>query len=335
MSAASSALSLLLVLQQAAPATCPTGDNRCKAELFVRRAKDEATPAEYRAKYLLAAHRLYLGLYDKTGDDRDLCAARRSLDQLRQAHAEVQPASLAEALTELKTREQLRKPRCTDVRETRPTTSKPQVARVSPPPKSEPARAAPAEPAALQASAAGVRVKDDLLPPLDTDTRPRPEPPPVEPVRPPGEAAPRPGRELRREAPVIALAPTAPGQDAAQVVPGRRLAIAGGLTLGAGLVLGGVAAYAAAKMVDARGDGFTFQETPVDADDTAAFDRDAVLRAEYQKQGNLTLGTAIAGGAAMVVGAVLLGVGARRLARKNSQAALLPVPGGLVLRARF
>ncbi|WAS90899.1 hypothetical protein [Nannocystis punicea] len=331
MSAATSALSLLLALQQAAPATCPTGDNRCKAELFVRRAKDEATPPEHRAKYLLAAHRLYLGLYDKTGDDRDLCAARRSFEQLRKAHADAQPASLAEALTELRTREQLRKPRCSAERETRPTTSKPRVARVSPPPRSEPTRATPVEPPALQASAAGVRGEDDLLPPLDANTRRRPEPPFAEPVRPPPDAAPRPGRE----APVLALVPTVPGQDAAQVVPGRRLAIAGGLTLGAGLVLGGVAAYAAAKMVDARNDGFTFQDTPVDADDAAAFDRDTELRADYQSKANMTLGTALAGGAALVVAAVLLGVGARRLARKSSQAALLPVPGGLVLRARF
>jgi hypothetical protein len=32
---------------------------------------------------------------------------------------------------------------------------------------------------------------------------------------------------------------------------------------------------------------------------------------------------------------VLVGVGAKRLARATSRVALLPAPGGLVLRARF
>jgi hypothetical protein len=44
---------------------------------------------------------------------------------------------------------------------------------------------------------------------------------------------------------------------------------------------------------------------------------------------------AVVGGTTLVVGAVLVGVGARRFARVTSRAALLPMPGGLVFRARF
>jgi hypothetical protein len=321
MSVITGALSLLLALQQAAPPpaarTCPTGDNRCKAELFVRRAKDEATPPEHRAKYLLGAHRLYLGLYDKTGEDRDLCAARRSLDQLRKAHAD--SPGLPAALAELDTRERARRPRCVDEREPRPRSAGLRVARAAPPPKSQDASepAAPSGPAAQPVSVATQQAADDLLPlgAYPQPVRPRPE--------------------MRREAPAMMLDQTPPGRATGQAVPGRRLAISGGLTLGAGLILGGVAAYAGARAAEARKDGFAFQETPVDAEDAVAFDRDAELRADYGHKANLALGTAVAGGAAIVVGAVLLGLGARQLARRTSQAALLPAPGGLVWRARF
>ncbi len=43
----------------------------------------------------------------------------------------------------------------------------------------------------------------------------------------------------------------------------------------------------------------------------------------------------LAGGVSVVVAAVLLAVGGRRMARAPSRTALVPVPGGLALHARF
>jgi len=45
--------------------------------------------------------------------------------------------------------------------------------------------------------------------------------------------------------------------------------------------------------------------------------------------------TGIAGIVAVVVGAVMAGVGGRRLARAGSQTAWAPVPGGLAFHVRF
>jgi hypothetical protein len=51
--------------------------------------------------------------------------------------------------------------------------------------------------------------------------------------------------------------------------------------------------------------------------------------------GPQTLALALAGGATVVVAAVLLSVGGRRMARTASRTALVPVPGGLAFHARF
>jgi hypothetical protein len=83
MSATASTLAALLMFEAAAspPPTeeCPLTDNRCKAGLYERRAAAAPNPAQ-RAQYLYTAYRSYLFLFEKTGDLRDLCAARRALD---------------------------------------------------------------------------------------------------------------------------------------------------------------------------------------------------------------------------------------------------------------
>jgi hypothetical protein len=83
MSATACTLAAVLMFEAAAspPATeeCPLTDNRCKAGLYERRAATAPTPAQ-RALYLYGAYRSYLLLFEKTGDLRDLCAARRALD---------------------------------------------------------------------------------------------------------------------------------------------------------------------------------------------------------------------------------------------------------------
>lgn len=74
------ATSVQRVSASCSSANCEKTDNRCKAELFVRRAK-EAKNEEQRASYFNVAHRSYLALFDKTGDERHLCAARRMYDR--------------------------------------------------------------------------------------------------------------------------------------------------------------------------------------------------------------------------------------------------------------
>ena len=69
----------LLVFDAATTSDCPLTDNQCKARLYERRAAAAPTPAQ-RALYLHSAHRSYLFLFEKTGDVRDLCEARRTFD---------------------------------------------------------------------------------------------------------------------------------------------------------------------------------------------------------------------------------------------------------------
>jgi hypothetical protein len=95
MTAVACALAALLTFEAAtAPAVndeCELADHRCKAVLFEGRAANAAN-AEHRAVYLFSAHRLYMRLFDKSGDRRDLCAARRALDA--SLAVEGQPPSL-------------------------------------------------------------------------------------------------------------------------------------------------------------------------------------------------------------------------------------------------
>jgi hypothetical protein len=84
MTATACALAALLTFEAAATAPaakdeCELADHRCKALLFERRAANAAN-AEHRAVYLFSAHRLYMRLFDQSGDARDLCAARRTID---------------------------------------------------------------------------------------------------------------------------------------------------------------------------------------------------------------------------------------------------------------
>ena len=58
---------------------CALTDNRCKAKQYERRAAAAAMPGA-RALYLYNAHRSYLILFEKAGQVRDLCEARRTLE---------------------------------------------------------------------------------------------------------------------------------------------------------------------------------------------------------------------------------------------------------------
>lgn len=84
MTATACTLAVLLAFEAAsAPATkieeCELTNDRCKAALYERRSMTAAN-ASHRAQYLFNAHNLYLRLFDKTGNTRDLCAARRAIE---------------------------------------------------------------------------------------------------------------------------------------------------------------------------------------------------------------------------------------------------------------
>ena len=127
--------------------------------------------------------------------------------------------------------------------------------------------------------------------------------------------------------------PTRPQTDGPR--PGRGLVIAGGVLLGAGVALTAGAGYVGRRMNETRQEYFTF------ADSIRGFatpEQDAKaggLLRDYNGMRTQATALAVAGGTTIVVAAVLAGVGGRRMARAASRTALVPVPGGLALFARF
>lgn len=116
---------------------------------------------------------------------------------------------------------------------------------------------------------------------------------------------------------------------------GRPLVIAGGLTLGAGLALAGVAGYMGSRTLEMRRERLALSNMVDGFADEGQLAMDARLTRDYERMGTQTLTVALAGGATVVVAAVLIGVGGRRMARVASRAAVAPAPGGLVFRAQF
>ena len=302
-------LAVLLALQGVTPSTtrtreCEPTDNRCKAALFVRRAAAAVLPKE-RALYLHAAHRSYLALFDQTGEVKDLCAARRTYDQSLaiKGQPESQRASFAARQADLTSREHERGVRCGRAAKRDP---KPEPRIVATAPQEAPPVVLDTQPA-LDSIEPRESQPDALLPVVA-----RARPPLV--VRPPSPP------------------PRADVQDAQ---PGRRLVIAGGVSLGVGLVLTGAAGYLGGQLLGTWRDSRALHDAagPLGTEDQAA--RDAALASDYQRLRAPTLAMAFVGGSTLIVGAVLVGVGARRLARVASRAALLPMPGGLAIHTRF
>lgn len=305
-------LATLLALEGAAPASaspnkCLPADNRCKAELFVRQAATAAT-AQERALYLHGAHRSYLALFDQTGEVKDLCAARRTYDQSLaiKGQPERQRASFAARQADLTSRERERGARCGRAARREPQ-PEPLLVATAPRPQ-EPLTDATDIPLTLDAS---------------EPSAPQPELLPV-------VAQPRTPLVQRPSSP----SPRLP-QDLPEARPGRGLVIAGGVSLGVGLALTGVAGYLGGRMLGTWREARVLHESsgPLGTEDQAA--RDAALASDYRRLRAPTLVMALVGGSTLIVGAVLVGVGARRLARVASRAALLPIPGGLALHARF
>ena len=310
-------LAATLVLQGATPPVraekCPLTDNRCKAEQFVQRAAAAAS-ARHRALYLHAAHRSYLALFDQTGETRDLCAARRTFDQSLaiQDQPDIQRASFEALRDDLTSRERARGVRCGSTAK-RPARAESPVAIEAPRSLDPPLLGAEATPVHAPSPLPDAAIQLHEVTPtalLAVPLRPR--------------AASRP------EPSGVAKAPTS-----GDARPGRPLVIAGSVTLGAGLVLTGMAGYMGSRLIQTHRDARTLAamvEGFATADQLAqgeALDRD------YRRMGPQTLALALAAGTTVVAAAVLLGVGGRRMARVTSRAALVPVPGGLAFHARF
>src|SRR5690606_33766017 len=138
--------------------------------------------------------------------------------------------------------------------------------------------------------------------------------------------------------PFLAAPPTRSDDDLlpAPARPGRPLVIAGGVTLAAGLVLAGVATYAGVRVADIEDKRFELKKNWDALDMSTRETMDADLSRRWSTMFPLTLGTAIAGGVGIVVGAALLGEGRHRQIRSAAaQTAVVPLPGGLALRGRF
>jgi hypothetical protein len=333
--ACSLAALLMLEAAPAGPSECPLTDNRCKAERFVQRAATAASSA-VRAKYLEAAHGSFLASYDTSGDVRDLCAARRTFDQtLAALDAEAVTPRLAPLKEALEKREQVRRPRCASGAGKAPKAPALASAR-------QPAGASRLAAHHVLAQSPPSERTDELLP-VPSERRILAATPVTE-----GQvlaAAPTAteGQVLAATPTTVAANGTAGLPAAMRAAPGsadrtraaRRLVIAGSVTMGFGLSLVGVAAYAGSQHIEARRAGLElFGEVQGYASAEQAA-RDGVLRDRYQTMGHLALGTSLAGGAAVIVGVTMAVVGGRRLTRLAQRMALGPLPGGLVFYARF
>ncbi len=308
------ALTLLLTLQEAAPAdtaarsSCELTDNACKAKLFIQ--KSAKAPPAQRALYLFTAHRSYLALFAKTGQVRDLCAAREALDRSLAVPGQSagQLASFEGSRAELEALEKQYNARCGAKHRKAPaSTAAGPIAATTTRPTPEP------EPAAAPEGLLAV--------PTAPLRRPVPDLRPEEPAL---AASPRPVRAVQPEGPYK------PGRTS---TPSRPMLIAGGTTLGLGLVLAGVAGYAGSRVAEASRASFDLYDQNQGQGDAEALAEQTQLRNTFHRWVPVTIGTAIAGSAAVIVGAVLVRIGVRRM--QPSHTAVVPVPGGLAIHARF
>ena len=330
MTATACTLAVLLTFEAAsAPAAkkeeCELTDDRCKAALYERRSMTVAN-ANHRAQYLFNAHNLYLRLFDKTGDARDLCAARRAIEaSLAVDH---QPATLrseSQALrTKLLARAKQQGARCAS-KTKRPVvpTEAPLVARAAEHVTADaPLLARATEPTGPTSVTMGTSPEAPTTPTaaatelllVDADPAPRRDDGlmPVEP----------------RQAPSARPRPSVPR-------PGRGLVIAGGVTLGVGVALTAVAGLMGHRTIETRREANTLHDTHgLYPPPSIAAQGDALVR-DFNVMKSQTVALALLGGATIVVAAVLATLGGRRMARATRRTALVPGPGGLLFHGRF
>lgn len=332
------ALHLILVMSMATPAppdpsACAANDLRCTGHANAEAARLAET-SEQRVNHLYRAHRAYLALANKGPEPQrvqDLCRAHELIQQARELPPTAIDARVVDSDQKTQARLAAEGVECRGGKRVR--------------------RGAPRR-VALAAAPAPVQ---DTKPPRATDPA---DPPPLSPAQ--SEAA---SAEATRAttptdetSPVATRAATTPTDEVSPAAPrtdptprlmsaqprqeqappsGRRLLVAGSVTLGAGLALSIGAGVMGSRLLGKWREG----QALLDGTDPYAtldeFVREGDIRDEYQQLRPPTLALAFASGAALVVGAVLVAVGARRLGRVTSRAAVLPMPGGLAFRARF
>ena len=350
MTATACTLAVLLTFEAASAPTakkeeCELTDDRCKAALYERRSVTAAN-ANHRAQYLFNAHNLYVRLFDKTGDARDLCAARRAIEA--SLAVDDQPETLrseSQALrTKLLVRAKQQGARCGSKTKRRVMPADAPLVAVGPGTESTPAdaplfaRGPGTEPTVQPTSATSDEGAASPAARLASESTRADSP--VTPT-PPTRAL-----QLLVDAdpaipPVDGLMPVAPRQAAAVrrssvPRPGRGLVIASGVTLGVGVALGISAGLIDGRMADTRRALYELNASVGNGYATEAQDTtDTGLRADYKTLTHQRAALALGAGAVLVVAIVLAAVGGRKMARSASRAALLPAPGGLVFRGRF
>lgn len=340
MTATACTLAAVLLFEAAtAPATteeCPIADNRCNAKLYERRAMTAAN-ANHRALYLFTASKSYQILFDKSGDVRDLCAARRVLDASLAVPGQSQ-GMRTQSQTMLDTliaREQQEHARCS-------SGTKPRGAKPADPPlvARRPTAESPTEPpASLMPRPVATPTPPTSLASSDAETTavahsPRPtelrllvdaDPSSLPVTQPPQDAGLMPVPSGREHL----------GRSASTPRPGRGLVIAGGVTLGVGVALTAAAGAMGHRLRNTQQALITLSNS-VDGYATPDQDaRDTALRRDYQAMMPATIALALSGGATVILAVILTSVGGRRMARAASRVALIPAPRGLVFHARF
>lgn len=337
------------------PNECEWSDSLCRAERFSARAKAEKDPRR-RAIAWNAACREFLAAHAKSGAVEELCAARRTCEAslATEGLAASVRSSLENARVRLEEREAaVGKPVC--AKKATPKAAggeSPRVAKAAvakrPAAEDEAAkdeappawmvvsvgeREAPRGTERAEVELAGGEVEARKVAEADVSAPAREE------ERASGSSEPRLVKvevdtvaEDAALLPVIRAAGVSPTEPR-QARPGRGLLIAGGITLGVGLGLGGAAVWAGNRARSAYDEGVRLHEGVEGSPDAATRARDEELKAEYQRMGAVALVSGIAGGVALVTGAILTGVGGRRVRRVES--GIQPAQGGLAVHVRF
>lgn len=269
------------------------------------------------------------GMFEETGQVSSLCDARRLMRRVERAVGFAEDQSTADRL--------------------RRATAKHLAASGVKDPCGEPRKAKKTAPA-LAARSAPTKEPAPVEPDTARDTSSpsaaaAPEPPP--PLL--GHAPPAVGQEARPSAsPIVQAGPkdstptetrprpaAAPEPSAPSTKTGRPLVIVGSLALVGGLGLAAAAAYRGVHLHEIVRDARALGEAIDGFATPAQLEHDTALRSEYRQVGGQVLALALTGGATVVLGAVLAGIGGRRMVRTAPRTALLPSPGGVALRIRF
>lgn len=306
----------------ASDASCPERDNFCNARRFERLSKSASKP-QHRAAWLHGAHVSYVALFDQTGKARHLCAARRTFDQSLaiKGISKQQRVSFESARAELEARERRSGATCPTTAPRQQIIQAPKVAELA-----ASRGGSPEEPTLSTAQEAPRPLPvapsaDGLLLPVPRRSR---------------ASSSLPTPETPRVRPPIGAGPTMTGVDGRPADPTpRRLLIAGGLSLGAGIGFAALAGYSGARLAHASRESFELYAENQGRGYAAELAHEDALRRDHARWLPITITTAALSGTSVIVGAVLVAVGKRRVAAVTSRAALLPVPGGLAVHARF